>query len=640
MATTHAERIEFKAEIQQVLDILIHSLYSEREVFLRELISNASDALHRFKLESLKSQAVLSPELELGIWLETDSDAHSLTVRDTGLGMTQEELVAYLGTIAHSGAKGFIEAMKELNRGDTGSTRELIGQFGVGFYSIFMVADEVTVTSRSYRPDAEAAFWRSSGHGSFEVGPAEKEERGTTIVIKLKEDAVEFAEQGRLRQVVKTHSDFVAFPIYLPQEAEGEDEESGWVRANQQTAIWREQPHTLEQERAETFYQQLTFDFDKPLRTIHFAADVPIQFYAMLFVPSKRDYRLLGPQDDHGLRLYARKILIDERFKDLLPPYLRFIEGVVDSEDLPLNVSRETVQASPTIDRIRKALIGRVTSELTKLAEEDKDTYQNFYREFGIFLKEGIATDPSSLEKLQDLLRFPSSESEGPDDWVSLQQLFERMPASQKEIYYLLGDDPDLVAKSAHLDAFRERDLEVLFLTDPIDSFMLMGLTSYKGKPFRSIDDAGLELPESEDESDQKAEPKLADETFNTLLTTFKEVLGERVTDVRESKILRSGAARLVNPAGGSASNVERVQRLMQKDFQVPSKILELNRSSPLIENLSDRLSRDAEDPLIPLIIEQLFETELLAEGLHPNPAEMASGISRLLTELSKSGRE
>ena len=620
MADTQTEpkRSEFKAEIQQVLDILIHSLYTEREIFLRELVSNASDALHRVKLETLKSEEVFDKDAELGIWIEGNPEQNTLSVRDSGIGLTEEEMVQYLGTIAHSGAKQFIETMKTLNQGDTKTTTDVIGQFGVGFYSVFMVADEVTVTSRSHKPDAQAAFWHSDGKGTYEVGSADKAERGTTIEIKLKDDAKEFADPTRLRHIVKTHSDFVAFPIYLK---EGDE----WKQVNEQTALWREQPQNVEAEKYQTFYQQLTFDFAEPLHTLHFAADMPIQFYALLFVPSRRDYKMFKNADDYGLKLYARKVLIQDEFKELLPPYLRFIEGVVDSEDLPLNVSREMVQATPTVARIRKALVGRITSDLSRMAEKEPEQYATFYKEFGTFLKEGVASDPSSHDKFLGLLRFPSTQTEG-DALTSLKAYTERMKEDQKELYYLLGDSLEVAQRSAHLEYFRKHDLEVLYLTDPIDNFMLMGLNEYEGKPLKNIDDADLELPE---EDKPKIEtPK--DEKFISLTAFVKQVLGERVEDVRESKLLTEGAARLSNPAGGSSS-VYRVQRLMGQDAQVPKKILELNPKSKIVQELSERLIANDRDPLLPVLVEQLFENELLAEGIHPNPAEMLPRLQKLM---------
>jgi len=310
MAEKKAKKVKFKAEISQVLDILIHSLYSEQEIFLRELISNASDAINRFKVESLKSDnKVVDPSAELGVWIVADKENRTLTIRDSGVGMTQDDMKAYLGTIAHSGAKSFIEAMKELNKGDSKSTTDVIGQFGVGFYSVFMVADEVTVTSRSFDPDSEASYWKSTGQGSYEIGAAEQAERGTTIEIKLKEESAEYAENYRVRQIIKEHSDFVAFPIYIQEESQKEDTKGELVfeQVNSQSALWRERPQDVDDDKYKSFYQQLTFDFQEPIKTIHFQAEMPIQFYALLYIPSRRDYKMFQKQDEYGLKLYARQ---------------------------------------------------------------------------------------------------------------------------------------------------------------------------------------------------------------------------------------------------------------------------------------------------------------------------------------------
>jgi molecular chaperone HtpG len=632
-------QIEFRAEVQQLLEILAHSLYTEREVFLRELISNASDALNRIQFEMLTNRHVLDEGVELAIFIEADEQNGTLTLRDTGIGMTQEELIENLGTIARSGARNFLAALKEAGKKGGGITEDVIGQFGVGFYSVFMAAETVTVTSRSYRPEAEAALWQSNGSSSYSVGPAEKAERGTTIEIKLKEDAKEFAANYRLRNIIKTHSDFIAFPIYFQEPkppAEGETEgKTEFVQVNQQTAIWRKAPRETDDEQYESFYRQLTMDFGKPLLRIHTSSDAPVQFYTLLFVPSKKDYRFLGMKEDHGLKLYARKVLIQENYKELLPNYLRFVEGVVDSEDIPLNVSREAVQASPLLKKISNALVRRISSDLSNLAENDPDTYRTFWREFGGFIKEGLATDPEAKGKFTDLLRFPSSRSATADDLVSLAQYTARMKADQSEIYYILGDDYNILSRSPHLEYFKKHEIEVLYLTDPLDSFMLVGLHEYNGKPLKNVDDAGLDLPE--EKAEEPSEEKISGDDFAALVARFKGVLGERVEDVRESKMLTDSPCRLVNPSHALNTSMQRVQRLLGKDYQVPKKILELNRRSPLIENLSARLSTNGEDPLLQLLAEQLYENELVNEGIHPNPAGMIPRIQQLMEAAAKS---
>ncbi|MBN1219090.1 MAG: molecular chaperone HtpG [Anaerolineae bacterium] len=640
---TSPTQIEFQAEIQKVLDILIHSLYTEREIFLRELLSNALDALHRIQFEMLTNRNVLDEGAELAVYLETDEAHRTLTIRDTGIGMTQAEMVENLGTIARSGAQQFLQAIQKADEKGQTITADIIGQFGVGFYSVFMVAEEVTVASRSYRPEAEAAVWQSGGQGTYTVGPANKPDRGTTITIKLKEDAKEFAQPYRVRQIVKTHSDFGAFPIYLKEEkppAEGkEDKDEGkteFVQVNQQTALWRESPREVEEEKYKSFYQQLTLDFGDPLLRLHTSADAPVQFYALLFVSSKRDYRIFGIKEDYGIKLYSRKILIRENFKELLPKYLRFIEGVVDSEDLPLNVSRETVQTTPLLAKIKSVLVRRIASELEKLAEDKPETYRTFWREFGGFIKEGIATEPDSHDKFVDLLRFQSSQGTGKDDWMSLAQYAGRMKRDQNEIYYILGDDYDVISRSPHLEYFKKHDIEVLYLTDPMDSFMLVSLNEYQGKSLKNVDDAGLDLPAEEKTEETEPEATIPTGLFEALVSRFREVLGERVTDVRESKILTDSPCRLVNPPGAMNTGMQRVQRLLDKDYQIPKKILEINRHSGLIQNISARLAANTEDELINPLIEQLFESALVEEGIHPNPAEMIPRIQQLMEAAAK----
>ncbi len=632
-------QVEFRAEIQQLLDILIHSLYSNKEIFLRELLSNASDALNRAKFEMLTNRDVLDEDAELGIWLEGDEDAQTLTIRDTGIGMDEEEIVKSLGTIAHSGAKEFLKAMDEAGSKGEGVTTDVIGQFGVGFYSVFMVADEVTVTSRSHQKDASAVTWTSTGKGTYTVTSADNTERGTTIQIKLKDDAKEFVQGYRLRQIVKTHSDFVAFPVYLkeekpPIEDEGETETKiEWPQINEQSAIWRQSAREVDDEKYQSFYRQMTMDFGEPLLRIHTSADAPVQFYALLFVPSKKDYMVFGNKDDHGLKLYARKVLIKENFKELLPNYLRFIEGVVDSEDIPLNVSRELVQATPLMEKIKSTLVRRIAGQLGNLADDEPEKYKTFWQEFGGFIKEGLASDPDAKSRFTDLLRFPSSQSEAADDLISLSQYASRMKPDQTEIYYIIGDDYGVISRSPHLEYFKKHDIEVLYLADPLDSFMLIGLTEYSGKPLKNVDDASLDLPDAETDNkeEDKAAEKISGDDLESLITRFKETLGERIEDVQESKILTDSPCRLVNPPDAMNVNMQRVQRLLGKDYEIPKKILEINKGNELIQGLSARLVTNVDDALINVLIEQLFANELVSEGLHPNPADMVPRVYELM---------
>lgn len=631
MTTLDNSPIEFKAEIQQLLNILIHSLYTEQEIFLRELLSNASDAINRLQFEMLTNHDVLDPQAELAIRLEGNPDEHTLTITDTGIGMTAEEMTENLGTIARSGAKGFLKALEEAGKKGQGVTADIIGQFGVGFYSVFMVAEEVKVISRSYRPEAEAVMWTSTGHGTYSLAPADKVTRGTTIIIKLKEEAKDYAQTWKLRQVVKTHSDFVAFPVYLKETKpakEGEEKTIEWNQINQQQALWRQSAREVDEAKYKSFYQQFTFDFGDPLLRIHTSTDAPVQFYTLLFVPSKKDYKMFGSKEDYGLKLYSRKVLIKENFKELLPNYLRFVEGVVDSEDLPLNVSREAVQNSPLLKKIEKVLVRRVASDLESLAEKDPEKYNTFWQEFGSFIKEGIATDTESKGKFTSLLRFQSSQSR---ELTSLANYADRMKPDQSEIYYIIGDKYEVVDRSPHLEYFKKHNLEVLYLTDPLDSFMLIGLTEYNGKPLKNVDDASLDLPADDKAETSANETTITDDDFQKLVGRFKETLGDRIEDVRESKTLTDSPIRLVNPPNAMNANMQRVQRLLDKEFKIPKKIMELNRHNPLLSNLSSRLARNSDDALVNPLIEQLYENALVTEGIHPNPAEMIPRLQAIM---------
>lgn len=606
--------VPFRAEVKQLLHILAHSLYTDREIFLRELISNASDALYRVQFEMLTNQNVLDPEAELAIHISGDADAKTVTITDTGIGMTREEMIENLGTIAQSGARALMERLEASQRG------EIIGQFGVGFYSAFVVADEVTVISRSFHPEAEAVEWRASGGDTFTIAPAEKAERGTTIILKLKDDAAEFAQPWKLQQVIKKHSDFVAWPIYVGEE-----------RANQQTALWRQAPRNVEAEKYPEFYRQLTMDFDDPLLHMHISTDAPVDLHSILFVPAKRERGLIERRVEGKIKLYSRKVLIQEEAKDLLPNYFRFVEGVVDSEDLPLNVSREMVQTNPVLARIKKTLTSRLTKELNELAEKDTEKYAAFWKEFGIFLKEGIALEYSARTDLLPLLRFYSTASG--DGLTSLAEYKSRMIDGQSEIYYVMGSDLESVRHSPHLEALQERGLEALLFVDMMDGFMLSGLREYEGHKLHNADDPNITLPGEA----RPNEVHVSDEQFAQLVTAFKEQLGERITAVRASNVLRSSPARLVSSDDAPNREMERIQRILERDFKVPARTIELNRGNALIADLARRLEHQPDDPLAATLIEQIYDSALLLEGLHPNPASMVERIQKLMEAAARS---
>jgi len=602
--------ISFKAETRQLLDILIHSLYTEREIFLRELISNASDALTRVDFELLTNRDVLDPQAELAIQIIPNKDENTLTISDTGIGMTADEMVANLGTIAHSGAREFITAVKESGK----SVTDLIGQFGVGFYSAFMVAEWIQVTSRSSRPEAQAATWYCTGADTFTVEPSEKAERGTTVTLKLKSDDAEFLQEGRLREIIRKHSDFIPFPIYIADQKE---------QVNRQTAVWRQSPREVEKQAYDDFYKQLTLDFEPPLVHTHMVVDAPAQMYAILYVPAKSERNMFSPRKEPGLKLYARKVLIQEYNKDLLPEYLGFVEGVVDSEDLPLNVSRESVQSNRIMAQLKKLVTSKVIDMLKKLAEEDETKYNQFWEAYARFIKQGVAIEQAEPEALHPLLRFHTTKF--PDQWHSLEAYVERMQPGQDQIYYIIGDDEHSILYSPHLEVVKRFEYEVLLMTDPVDAFLLMGLNKYKDHTLANVATSDLKLPEGDE---KPTDQELPETDYSGLVERFKTQLGERVTEVRMTGRLSDSPARLVDPEGVLNQEMQRVYRMLNREFEAPKKVLELNPRHPILVRLN---TLPADSPLNALITEQVYEDALLIEGLHPDPASMIARIQKLM---------
>lgn len=607
------QTIAFRAETNQLLNILIHSLYSERDVFLRELISNASDALTRMDFTLLTNRDVLADENPLSIWIETDPEQNTITIRDNGIGMTAEEMVENLGTIAHSGARAFLQAAQE----NQGNVSNIIGQFGVGFYSAFMVAEWIRVTSRSYRPDAAAATWYSTGADTFQIDHAEKADRGTVVVIKLKEDTKEFAQIDRLRRIIKKHSDYVPFPILL-----GEQKEP----ANQQTALWREQPRKVAAEKYTEFFKQLTLDPTEPLAYAHMNIDAPVQLYALLYIPADPERGFLNLRRQPGLKLYVRKVLIQEYCTDLLPEYLQFVDGVVDSEDLPLNVSRETMQANPVMGQLRKLVTAKMLETLKNLSKDKPETYTTFWQTYQRAIKQGIATDPENSAALLPLLRFHTNTQTSA--WVSLDEYVARMKEGQKKIYYLLGDDERSAARSPHLDQFRRSGMEVILLTDPIDSFVVLSANRYQDFDLVNAVSETLEAPAEAGDDEKTDETPTSDDENARLVERFQAQLGERVSGVRISSTLVESPARLVEAEGALGQEMQRVYRLLNREFEAPAQTLEINPRHPLLRSLS---AQPQDSPVIALIIEQIYEDALLIEGLHPDPAGMVERIQKLM---------
>ena len=613
------QEFAFQAEIKQLLHLLSHSLYQSRDIALRELISNASDALDKMRYVALtdESQRDAGP---LEIVVEGKEDDRRLIIRDTGVGMTREELVTNLGTIAHSGSKEFLKGLAEGQKADV----SLIGQFGVGFYAAFMIADRVTVRTRSFKESA-GWTWESDGSGSFTVAEAEGLPRGTEIALHLKEDAKEFAEESRIKGILRRYSSFVPHPIKV-----------GDAVVNDQKPIWVEPKSQVTEEQYARFYQHLTHDPEgTPAWHLHLAADSPIQFRAILYSPRTNVERFGFGRLEHGLSLCAKRVLVQSDCRDLLPDYLRFLYGLVDSEDLPLNVSRETLQDNTVIRRIKTTLVKGVLDRLQKLAEETPGDYLAFYTQFGSILKEGAIQDHANRERVAKLLRFASTHADDPDALTSLDDYLGRAPADQSRIYYLGGPDPASVRKSPNLEIFRRRGLEVLFLTEPIDEFVMAELHGYAGKTLTSIDSSDLGLPGPEPEPPAPSEIGSAGD-LGVLIGRFREALGDRVKEVRESKRLIDSPCCLVTPDGGPTIQMQRILKLANRDIPAPGRILEINPTSPLIRRLAALTANPEHDGFLRRCALQLWANAQALEGTLAEPEELVGRVQSFMEEAAE----
>lgn len=611
MSNSFEETREFQAEVRQMLDIVINSLYTNREIFLRELISNAADALEKLRYLKVTGQEVLDQELPLEISISLDEAARTLTITDTGIGMTKEELTENLGTIAHSGSKAFLRHLAENEQKDV----HLIGQFGVGFYSAFMVAEQVHVHTRSHHPEASGCLWSSAGTGQYTIAEAPGLKRGTKIILHLKKDAAEFAKEHTIKRIIKQYSSFVPFPILVNGE-----------KVNVVQALWTKNKNEITPEEYQEFYRFTANAFDEPLYKLHFTADAPLAINALLFVPGENMERIGFGQLDPGVNLYCRKVLIQQQSDAILPKWLRFVRGVVDSEELPLNISRETMQDNALIAKLRRVITGRLLKFLHDQGSADPDKYSQFWNKFGIFLKEGLATDYEYKNELLKLLRFESSRGEA-GKTISLQEYLERMHPEQKGIYYLNGPSREGIELSPYFEIFKTRDIEVLYTYEAVDDYVLNHLGEYEGKKFISADQEILELPGGD--ADQ-APDKLPDKELASLLSWLKEELGDKVTEVRESKRLSKSPAVVLNP-GSLTNSMQRMMQLINKELDTLStpKVFEINARHPLIIKLNSL--RVANDPFAKVAAAQLFDNALIAAGLSTDPRQIVSRMYDIL---------
>jgi len=620
---SQAQQFEFKTEIKQLLDIITHSIYTSREIFLRELVSNASDALDKLRFEQSRSAEIANPDLDLQISITTDEEKHTLVIADTGVGMTMDELVENIGTIAHSGSAEFIrQAMA-----DQANSSNIIGRFGVGFYSVFMVADKVTIRTRSFNPEAKAVEWISDGLGTYTVIELEEDlPRGTTVTLELKEDGKEFAEKNRITSIIKKHSNFISFPILVQGE-----------KANTVQALWRENKFSITPEQYTEFYKFLTYDHEEPLDTLHLSVDAPVQFSALAFVPPRSQDTFGFDRDNYGLDLYVRRVLIQSKNKDLIPEYLGFVRGVVDTEDLPLNISRETLQENLLIRKIATTLTKQILSHLKKLGQ-DKDRYITFWKEHAKRFKLGYA-DFANQEAFGELLRFNSSRHEDKDGLISLEEYVEAAKDGQKEIYYISGPSREAIEQNPHLEIFRAKGLEVLYLYEPVDEFVMDSLRKFKDFELKATENADItNIEKYTDNAEKKDKPEeLSQEQskdMDRFLKRVQEILGDRITEVRISKRLSQSPSCLVSP-DGSTSQMHKIMQLVTKDTSIPKKVFEINQDHKLVRNLLSVFGKNEQDEFVATIVEQLYESALLMDGYLADPHKMVNRLNKLMEDSS-----
>src|SRR5450432_79225 len=625
-ATTHS----FKAEVSQVLHLVVNSLYSHKEVFLRELVSNASDALDKRRFEAL-THPELATSNELKIQISADRDASTLTI--SGIGMTAAELEQNLGTIARSGTREFLTKVSRAKEaGDQGL--QLIGQFGVGFYSAYLVADRVDVITR-HAGEEQAQRWSSDAQESFTIEPATRAEAGTTLVLHVKDEQKEFLSEGRLRELVRRYSDYIGHPIELgvtPKDKEGAAKEPVFERINQASALWQRTPSDVTEEQYTEFYRHLTHDYEPPLGHRHFKVEGTQLFAGLLFLPKRAPFDLYDPAAKHGIRLHVRRVFVMEDCAELLPNFLRFVRGVVDSEDLPLNVSRELLQDSKLVRVIKKQVVNHSLSMIEELAGKDAAVFAKFWADFGAVVKEGLHFESEHRERIAKIVRYESSTQPG---LTTLGEYVSRMKEGQKAIYYATGSSRTLLDSSPHLEALKKRGYEVLFMTDGVDPFAVTSLGEFDGKQLVSAMDENLDLAEEELSDEQRAAETEQKKQAEPLVERFKAVLASKVGEVRLSTRLTDSPVCLVIPEGGMAPHIERLMMARQLGMPAQKRILELNPGHPLIQNLE---RRDRENPgNVAAWIELLYDQALIAEGSPlDNPAAFAHRLTTLLTSASE----
>lgn len=610
---THA----FQTEVSQLLDLMIHSLYSNKEIFLRELVSNASDAIDKLRFESISDDSLIEGKEDLNIHIDVNKDAGTITISDNGIGMTQEEVMENIGTIANSGTKKYLESLDKTQAQDS----NLIGQFGVGFYSAFIVANTVTLTSRKAGDDkANGTKWVSKGKGEYSIETIEVENFGTSITLDIKKAENEFLDDYRLKGIVSKYSDHITVPILMVKPSENDVIE--YETINKASAFWAQDKRDLKQEDYDEFYKSLTYDFEGPLTQIHNKLEGKLDYTSLLFIPKKAPFDMWEPKRKTGVKLYAKRVFIMEGNEALLPQYLRFIKGVIDTADLSLNVSREILQGSKVVDTIRKASVKRILSELDKMSKNKPENYATFWDEFGMVMKEGVVEDFANKDKIAALLRFASTESSTADQNVSLAEYISRKAEEQKTIYYITADTYVAAKGSPHLEIFKKKGIEVLLLTDRVDEWLVANFGEHEGLEFKSITKGDLEDLDSEDD---KAEKEKVAKDFDQVIEKAQSILSEKVKAVKVSSRLSESPSCLVADENELGSNMERIMKSMGQEVPETKPILEINPSHPLVEKLKNSIDED--------LVEVLFDQAVLSEGGQiSEPAEFVKRINKLMT--------
>jgi len=636
------EKKEFKTEVQQLLDLVIHSLYSNKDIFLRELISNSSDAIDKLRFNALSNKELLNEQTDFRIKLYIDNEAKTLVIEDNGIGMTKDELEANIGTIASSGTRKFME---EIKKGNSTDNPELIGQFGVGFYSAFMVADKVTMKTRPAGGN-DSWTWESSGDGSYEITEGGRDEHGTEITLSLKEDCRDYIVEFRLREIIKKYSDFVEYPILMditreePElDEEGNPKEGAEKKVtiteetlNSMKAIWMRPKNEVKKEEYNEFYKHISHDYTDPLKTVHYSAEGTLEFKALLYLPSKAPFDMFQHEGvKHGINLYVKRVFIMDNCEALVPRYLRFVKGVVESNDLPLNVSREILQEDLVIKKIEKNVTSKILATLKDMMKKSKEDYIGFYKEFGKVIKEGVEVDPSNKDKIKDLLLFESSKSK-PGEYISLKEYTDRMLPEQKNIYFLTGDSRSTIENSPHLEVFKKKDVEVLFMTEPVDEFILPGFGEYSDKSLKSIAQGDIDLGTEEEKKIAEEQKKEVTGKYKNLIKKIEESLKDDVKEVRLSDRLTDSPSCLVTDEGDINPQMERIFAAMNQPVPEVKRILEINPDHPVIEKMNQIFETDKKDSRVTDFSELLHNQALLTEGVAvKDPVRFSKLISDLM---------